>query len=383
MNPRAVLCRAWRALPLVALALAAGTGCVPGVAWLPDSRGLVYTSTDWPGPDRAAPAAESGRLVHFDLATKVPRVVAKTETATIQPAVSPDGRRVAVARVDLAPDRDAMLHVVLYDLRGKEVQRTKAFAWGDRPRGDVTHEKYAQLFWAPKGGKVLVHANGHTGICDLDRDEAVMLGAAAPMIYGTTPVRPDGTAFLITRPDKTVALVDWDGKPSAVAAPAGDPTGRYESILPAPAAMCWARWDGPVAVATWKGGQSRIDTARRAITVQQADEATWAVDGKEVQQVYTFPDGKTKLLVLYLMSYRDFRDAGLPTVRVDVAGPGPGQRRTLVPKAFHCGVYPSPSGELVALRYTAPAAAAAGRPPDTVAVVNATGEVVAEVDAGK
>ena len=49
----------------------------------------------------------------------------------------------------------------------------------------------------------------------------------------------------------------------------------------------------------------------------RADDGTaaWAFDDREVQQLHTFPDGQTRLVVLYLMSYRDFRDAGLPTVK--------------------------------------------------------------------
>src|SRR5262249_45126169 len=108
-----------------------------------------------------------------------------------------------------------------------------------------------------------------------------------------------------------------------------------------------------------------------------------ASDDKEVQQIHTFPDGKTKIVVVYLLGPRDFRDAGLPTVRVDLVGPEPGTRRALIPETFHCGVYPSPNKELVALRYVSWSPAREDRPGDMIWVVNRKGEVVADIEVGR
>jgi hypothetical protein len=365
------------------LALLAGAGCVPDLAWLPDSSGLVYTTTDWPGGNPPLPAELNGRLMHYDLATKTARVVARTESDTIQPALSPDGKRVAVARVSLPRGRPATLRVVVYDLQGREVSRSQEFPWGEAPAGDVSVEKYAQLFWAPRGEKVIVFANQRTGICDLAADQVVTLGTAGPTIYGTTPIRPDGRGFLIAREGRKVGFVDWDGHETAIDVPTEGLDTREAETFRMPAALAWSRWEGDVAVVTWKGGELRIDTAQKTATVSKPEPAAWSLDGKEVQQLYTFPDGKTRLAVLYLMSYRDFRDAGLPTVRVDLLGPGEGQRRTLVEKTFHCGVYPSPNKELVALRYSTAGAQSGDRHRDLIRVVNQKGETVAEIDTGK
>jgi hypothetical protein len=366
-------------LVAAAVALTTGAGCVPDVAWLPDSSGIVYTATDWPGPDRDSPKQPNGRLVHYDLAKKASRVVAETGTDTIQPALSPDGKRVAVASLNWERGNPPTLRVIVYDLGGKEVLRSKAFPWGEEPRGDVGIEKYAQLFWAPQGNRVLVRANKHSGICDLDGDRAVMLGPVAPMIYGTTPIRPDGKSFLIAREDRAVGLVDWEGKQTPVELPAGL-SGLHWSLLSAPVSSCWARWEGDAAVATWKGGRLRIDTGRRVATLGTPDKAEWASDDKEVQHIHTFPDGKTKIVVVYLLSPRDFRDAGLPTVRVDLVGPEPGMRRALIPETFHCGVYPSPNKELVALRYVSWSPGREDRPRDMIWVVNRKGDVVADIE---
>jgi hypothetical protein len=369
-------------LVAAALALTAGAGCVPDVAWLPDSSGIVYTTTDWPAADRDAPKRPNGRLVHYDLAKKTRRTIAETGTDTIQPALSPDGERVAVAGMTWESGKIPTLRVIVYDLAGKEVHRSKALLWGEEPQGDVGFEKYPQLFWAPQGNRVLVHANKHSGIYTPDTDRAVMLGAAVPLIYGTTPIRPDGKGFLIARDDRTVALVDWEGKPTAVELPAGV-GGLHWSLLPTPAVNCWARWEGDTAVATWKGGRLRIDTGRRVATLGAPDRTEWAFDDKEVQQVHTFPGDKTKLVVVYLLSPRDYRDAGLPTMRVAFMGPEADQRKTLIKETFHCGVYPSPDKKLVALRHVARGPAPGARPRDVIWVVDARGEVVARIEAGE
>src|SRR4051794_36991668 len=104
------------------VALTTGTGCVPDVAWLPDSSGIVYTTTDWPGSGPDAPKRRNGRLVHYDLARKGPRVVAETGTDTIRPALSPDGKQVAVAHLTWERGNAPTLRVIVFDLAGNEVR---------------------------------------------------------------------------------------------------------------------------------------------------------------------------------------------------------------------------------------------------------------------
>jgi hypothetical protein len=297
------------------LGLIGSAGCFPTVAWLPDSSGIVYTTTDWPGGFPDMPGEFHGRLVHYDLAKKTARVITKTKTNTIQPALSPDGKRIAVARLSLEKDKSPTLQVVVYDLQGKEIHSSKTLAWGEEPKGEVGAEKYAQLFWASRENKVLVHANKHSGIYDLEKGQAMMLGAAVPSIYGMTPIRPDGKGFLLAKEDKSVAFVDWEGKETAITIPDEKLAAREQEILFIPAAVCWSRWEGPVAIATWKAKEWRIDTAKLTATLRNLDEAAWALDGKEIQQHYAFPGGKIKLAVLYLIGPRDFHDAGLPSAR--------------------------------------------------------------------
>src|SRR5437867_1417969 len=80
------------AYAVVALTLASLAGCVPTV-WLPDSSGFIYIK-----PIKVADEP-SGQLMHFDLAKKTSRVIVKdVGAATTWPALSSDGKRIAVAR---------------------------------------------------------------------------------------------------------------------------------------------------------------------------------------------------------------------------------------------------------------------------------------------
>jgi Tol biopolymer transport system component len=180
-------------LQFVVLTSIASVGCVPTVVWLPDSSGIIYTTTDWPGLGDGGftPKELQGRLIQYDLKKKSARIIAKAETNTLQPALSPNGKQIAVARINLEKDKQSTLVVVVYDLTGKEIQRSKPFDWGGVPKSDTDLgiQKYSQLFWAPHENKVLVYANKLSGIYDLGKDRVVMLGEAVPSIFGTTPIR--------------------------------------------------------------------------------------------------------------------------------------------------------------------------------------------------
>ena len=81
-----------------------------------------------------------------------------------------------------------------------------------------------------------------------------------------------------------------------------------------------------------------------------------------------FPDGKTKLAVIYLQNPLRFKKLGFQDVRVDLIGPEPDRRRTLIETTQYCGMYPSPNNELVALRYMAKSKKEEDRPRDMISV---------------
>src|SRR5438309_7983124 len=118
-----LLCRLrqWAILGFVAVATVGLSGCVPTV-WLPDSSGFVYVKP-------AKQFDETAQLVHYDLKTKTSRVIAEGVSATTHwPAVSPDGKRVAVARLDRKNNPNT-IQLTVYDMAGKQVRQSKEFEW--------------------------------------------------------------------------------------------------------------------------------------------------------------------------------------------------------------------------------------------------------------
>ena len=140
MTPRKI------SLFVLALLLAA-CGCVP-VAWLPDSSGFVCSLENQ--------GNATFRLMHYDLAKKKMRVVVeKVPAATFWPAISPDGKQIAVAQ--LAGDgKHLQMRVIIYDLEGKETHRSSQFPWV-KTRDGVNDLAATGVFWSAKTGKILVH----------------------------------------------------------------------------------------------------------------------------------------------------------------------------------------------------------------------------------
>src|SRR5947208_16198424 len=97
-------------------------GCLPtGVAWLPDSSGFYYT-------DRKTNA----QLHFFDVKAKKSVVVAKnTNTNCAWPAISSDGKRIALANAVTPPEIKGLprlpttIEIAIFDNQGQETKRTK------------------------------------------------------------------------------------------------------------------------------------------------------------------------------------------------------------------------------------------------------------------
>src|SRR5262245_22606384 len=109
-------------------------GCVP-VTWLPDSSGFVYVE---PGNSKDFGPPGPGKLMHFDLKKKAARLVLDNVDASTQwPAVSPDGKRIATARIKGEEKKAKTIQIVQYDFDGKEVAKSKEFPWSKPPKEDV------------------------------------------------------------------------------------------------------------------------------------------------------------------------------------------------------------------------------------------------------
>ena len=219
-------------------------GCVPGVAWLSDSSGFYYTS-----------GTEHTRLNLYDAASNKSKVVVKdTGAGTLWPAVSPDGERIAVAKhIYTVGQKRTKLQVVLFSREGKELSRSKEVDWLELKNPAVADRKknggeMPQLYWAPKEDKVLVFTDGgdgghsdggeggHAAIYDVKADRMIHSGEGQLLVFGGSPLRPDGSGFLLIKntrwpnwwnqgpgeisSDPGFTFVDWDGKETALKAPA-------------------------------------------------------------------------------------------------------------------------------------------------------------------
>src|SRR5205085_11200293 len=124
-----------RRLALLAAALlpALAAGCLPNATWLPDSTGFVYTGGD-----------HKDKLYLYDLDKKAARVLVEKGAGPAWPAVSPDGKRIAVAlRTD--DGTNVNLEVIVFDRDGKELHRSDKMNWAKHQVGP--DKLAAQAFW--------------------------------------------------------------------------------------------------------------------------------------------------------------------------------------------------------------------------------------------
>lgn len=208
---RTRMCRTVQALAISVLLTSAG--CIPTVAWLPDSSGIIYVDGH-------------RRLVHLDVAYKTEKIlVADTQTHTFHPAISPDGKRIAVARIvkdveNLFGGGEAgasTMQVIVFGHDGKEMERSKTFEWRPgaikRPRVEPIP---ALLYWEPQGNKLLINADEHTEIYDLESKKLTAFPGSSLMVFETSPIRPDGKGFMLFqfggRPGRHIYFVDWKGQ---------------------------------------------------------------------------------------------------------------------------------------------------------------------------
>jgi hypothetical protein len=147
------------------------------VTWTPDSKGFYFTA----GKDYK-------KLLYFDVAAKKARtVVADFNGMTHWPAVSPDGKRVAVVTF-VRDDQKYGSQVVVYDSAGRELQRSRLAPPATQPPKSVL----VCLFWAPKdqGDRILFQARNTCALVDLKADRFTDMGEQTMLwVIGNSPIR--------------------------------------------------------------------------------------------------------------------------------------------------------------------------------------------------
>jgi hypothetical protein len=373
----------------VALSLVASTGCIPGVAWLPDSSGFVYTA----GKDYQ-------QLVLFDVIKRERHILVEdTKAPTFWPAVSPDGRQIAVARHSRTDNKSSHLELVFFDRSGKEQRRSKRFDWSKKSEQlERNPPDRPQLFWSPRGDKLIVHADMVTGIYDIKADTLRRIdNESLLLVFGGTPIRPDGSGFLVILEDKSdqrvpssFRFVDWDGKMTTVAAPAllkdKQAIDKEKDLNKLAALLCPAiyqsRWNDTVAEVSWNVDQLRYDTAKR-VALLDSFKPEKSSDGRLIKQKFVFADSKVEVRTVVLPGKKE-DGLDMEKVRVELVKPGQ-PVQVLLEQAEMCVVAPAPNPQFVALRclVEAPRKNENREHDERVLVVRSNGEITAHLHVAK
>jgi hypothetical protein len=320
-----------RGIFLLLLAVLLGAGCFPGVAWFPDSSGLVFTDN------------KGRRLVHYDVKTNRCQVLVEdTRAKTLWPAVSPDGKRIAVAAWQRQGHLPSLLQVAIYLSTGAEEWRSNAFTWnrsGDRNQTDLGN---TEVFWLTKD-RLLVTA-GETALYERDRDRLVRLPGVEPYPAVSSPVRPDGKGFLALHRTQDgngeLAFVDWGGKVHPIA---GNLPGE-----PFPLGFL-VHWEKDTAVLAGPTMALRANTRTGKLTRSKERPAVLPAAG-DLFLAYPFPRAR-----MVLCLYQDSKPRPGETqkfCRIELHDLAARKRRVVVDR---CGLvplaFPSPDGKMVALHY--------------------------------
>src|SRR5262249_28440253 len=118
---------------------------------------------------------------------------------TVGPAVSPDGKRIAVAAWQRAENQPSRLQVIVYSNSGKEEWRSTNFEWSYSHKAKGLG--MSSVFWLTKDHLLVwaedlySPANG-TALVDRGKDRLIHLEGIYPIHTLSSPVRPDGKGFL-------------------------------------------------------------------------------------------------------------------------------------------------------------------------------------------
>ena len=266
------------AVALTALAVTSLAGCVPTV-WLPDSSGFIYVKAI------KIAGEPSGQLLHYDLQKKTSRVIVQDiGKATVWPALSPDGKRIAVGRMGGGPKQAKTMQIVLYDIQGKQLKMSPVFSWSPPPK-DIGFDAPVMLFWSPKDDRLVLTDGNVSGLYDVKKDSLKVFDKSMPVIHGGSPIRPDGKGcLLLLGEDKNqrLVLMDWEGTEQKIDVEAigkvfkdNSPDKNPVSGVAVAALLLPSWWDGTSAWVGFKRDKMtyNIDTVKNRVDFTESLEA--------------------------------------------------------------------------------------------------------------
>jgi hypothetical protein len=349
MPPTNAVQHVWSRPPglLAGVVLLGLCGCdpPPEVVWLPDSSGFVYTDKG------------GTRLVQYDLAKRARRVVAEDrKTVCPRPAVSPDGKHFAVARlvrVSVAGSRDAALtvEVAIYDRDGREVRRSGAYEFTERretPAAEsATRAEPAGVVWAGHPDRLLTP----WAMYDRLADRWVKL-PGMPAVFEVRGCAPTEKGFLVASECKAekdavvVSFVDWDGWASEFKEPfkLKDLPGRGRAVK--------GEWDGRVWRYTLAAGGYQFDTRSLKHGSTPGVDKTWdALGGPAYFHQFAGSD-----LHLCAFSRTAAPDDGRVICSLELRTPTKQRRKVVYEEGEYTSIrpFPSPDGKRVAVWCTHP-----------------------------
>src|SRR6266478_3113458 len=341
----------------IAIAFISCTGCMPSITWLPDSSGFVYTT-----------GRHGDRLMYLDLAKKEPQtLVNDTKCETLRAAVSPDGKRSALARITHLRNEPDTYRILVYDLTGKLVHSSRVFSESGFIGDENRFENTSEVFWGPADfiliNKVAFSAKkdisnlGNAGgfvLYDLKSDRIIVDLSGYVLSFDGKPFRPDGKSFLAANSSKhektrRLSLVDLAGnvKPIALKPPPQEFEDVF-GILPF-SALFNSSWRGNVAAITSYFGRLEIDTDRLEASFQP--DPSYSTDLKEaIRQKAVFSNGARSLQILLrkTLKHEEKSNDSSQLVLWDLL-----EKKTRVLSDDPNGpiLFPSPNGKYVAVRW--------------------------------